>query len=135
METWSFGGFLFVAGIELDFPKWLGMASPFENRSLACPDSAPTSHAWACRTVCAWVMTMLSGSSRASLRPGALETHRCLFFLIDVWIPWACPEHGLRASCRNEVGAYPSPGSQTRGAFLFNVLQHLFKKLFIYVFI
>ena len=94
----SFSGFLLVASVELDFPKWLGVASPFENGSLACPDSAPTRRAWACRTLCvSWEMTELSGSGR-----GRLETHCCLFFLIDVRIPWACPEHGLRASGKNE---------------------------------
>ena len=39
-------------------------------------------------SVCVLVMTALFGSSQ-----GRLETHCCLFCLIDVRIPWACPEH------------------------------------------
>ena len=85
----SFSGFLLVAGVELDFPKWLGVASPFENRPLACPDSAPTPCLGLQNSVCVLVMTALFGSGQ-----GRLETHCCLFCLIDVRIPWACPEHG-----------------------------------------
>ena len=131
----SFSGFLFVAGVELDFPRWLGVASPFENGSLACPDSAPTRRAWACRTVCvSWVMTAPSGSSRASLGPGALGDTPLFGFPHRCTDPMGLPR--TRCACigqKGRLGAYPSLGSW--GTLLFNVLQHLKKKFLIDVFI